>query len=85
MKLDLLKSFVKYSYKSWCVWLVVGILFALVHLTGVGYFIFFLMGVLRDGYHFKERIAKINKLKTRGLTEEDINNIEFSKASGSIA
>ncbi len=80
MKLDLPKSFAKYYYKSWCVWLAVATLLAATHVINFGTCLFFfLLSVARDGYHFKAHIAKVDKLKARGLTEEDIANIEFVK------
>lgn len=79
MTLDLLKSFIKYSYKTWCIGLAIGAILTLVHFVGWEYFALFLMGILRDAYHFKERLAKIYKLKSQGLTEEDLENIAFVK------
>ena len=80
MKLNLLKPFVALYYKGWCVWLAVGIILSATHVLNFGAYSFFLIvSILRDAYHFKDRIARIKKLKSRGLTETDITNIEFTK------
>lgn len=78
MKKDLLKTYWKSTYK--------GTIAAFVFCAVLSYFngsvtpfIFFLVSFGRDYYHYDARLAYINKLKSKGLTEEDIYNINFVK------
>jgi hypothetical protein len=42
-------------------------------------FIFFLVSFGRDYYHYDAKKAYVNRLKAKGLTEEDIANVAFVK------
>ncbi|WP_184546031.1 hypothetical protein [Mucilaginibacter sp. FT3.2] len=78
MKIDLFKSYFKQTYKS-----AVAALFLCSTLAywdrSFTPFIFFFISLSRDYYHYDARLAYRNKLKAKGLTEEDIYNIEFVK------
>ena len=79
MKADLLRSYLKYNYKgiliSFCILLIISYLsheFA-------WYIFYFLLGTGREYYHYNAKLDKIKRLKAKGLTEQDLINIEFVK------
>jgi len=82
MTADLLKSYLKYKYK--------GLIHQTIIILAIWYWnkghnsyisdiIFFLLIIGRDFYHFDDELKKIKKLKAKGLTEQDLRNIEFVK------
>jgi hypothetical protein len=80
MKGALLKSYLKYRYKFIIFWLVV--IFFTSWLAPGDLFIdlvFPLIFLLREFYHYDEKLEKIKKLRKKGLTEADLLNIEFVK------
>ena len=80
MKADLLKSYLKYSYKEILFWLIVVISVIRVdHTDPFLPIIFFSFGLVRGYYNYLDNLEKIKKLKAKGLTELDVINIEFVK------
>lgn len=79
MNADLLKSYLKYSYKH--ILVIFAFLLLLSYLDNFSYlyFIFLPITFVRDYFQFDNRQIKIKKLKAKGLTEEDIINIQFVK------
>jgi hypothetical protein len=80
MKRALLKSYLIYRYKFIVFWLLV------IFLTGwfapgdlLIDFVFPLIFLLREFYHYGEKLENIKKLRKKGLTEADLLNIEFVK------
>jgi len=81
MAADLLKSYIKYSYKSLILWLVIILLLNWFdHSNNLIFNLFFLViGIVRGYYHYSNKLETIKKLKAKGLTEQDLLNIEFVK------
>ncbi len=79
MKADLLKSYLKYRYKT--ILISLGIIIVISYLTHDAfiYLFYFLLGIGREYYHYDDELKKIKKLKAKGLTEQDLRNIEFVK------
>jgi hypothetical protein len=79
MKANLLKSYLKYSYKS----LIIAFAFLLLlsYCDGFSYLylIFFPISLIGDYFRFGNKLIEAKKLKAKGLTEEDIHNIQFVK------
>jgi len=80
MNAALLKSYLRYRYKVIILWLAVIVLMdwsnrgdLLIDL------ILPLILILRELYHYREKLEKIKRLKAKGLTEKDLLNIEFVK------
>jgi hypothetical protein len=80
MKTGLVKSYLKYNYKQIIVSLIIlNVFYWWMHDFYLFYLFLFVIGFARDLYHFREKLDKQKKLKAKGLTEEDIINIEFVK------
>ena len=81
MNADLLKSYIKYSYKSIILWLVIILLLNWFdHSNSLSFNLFFLIvGIIQGYYHYCNKLETIKKLKAKGLTEQDLLNIEFVK------
>jgi hypothetical protein len=78
MKTDLLKTYWKSTYKDTVA--AFALCAVLSYFDGsAAPFIFFLVSFGRDYYHYDAKLAYSNKLKRKGLTEEDIRNISFVK------
>jgi hypothetical protein len=78
MKGKLLKSFIRSNYKSTIIALPFVLL--LVYFDHSLYIpFFFLLSIARDYYHYEAKQSYINRLKAKGLTPDDIYNINFVK------
>ncbi len=77
MKKELMKQYWRYYGKSFLVSLAVTAI--LTYFFGLSFLIFFFIGAARDYYHFDAKLFEINRLKAKGLTEEDAGNIRFVK------
>jgi len=78
MKGELLKSFIRSNFKSTIIALPFVLL--LVYFDHSLYFLFFfLLSIVRDYYHYEAKLSYINRLKAKGLTPDDIYNINFVK------
>jgi hypothetical protein len=79
MKTELMKQYWRYYGKSFLVSLAVTAL--LTYFFGLSFLIFFFIGAARDYYHFDVKLFEINRLKAKGLTEEDAANITVLPSS----
>lgn len=79
MKADLLKSYLKYSYKGTLISFFVFLILSFLTHSFAYYILYFLLGTGREYYHYNAKIDKIKRLKAKGLTEQDLINIEFVK------
>lgn len=82
MKAGLLKSYLKYSYKGLILQITILLLvwyFKWGHNSYLSDIIFTLIFIGHEYYHFDNKLQKIKKLKAKGLTEQDLRNIEFVK------
>jgi hypothetical protein len=82
MKADLLKSYLKYSYKGIIFWLIITALFYYFDRDTYWYTlypVFFVISLINGYFSYENKLERIKKLKAKGLTEQDIINIEFVK------
>jgi len=82
MKADLLKSYLKYRYKVLIFQFAILLLLWYLNRGHNSYIFdttFFLILISREYYHFDDEQKKIKRLKAKGLTEQDLRNIEFVK------
>jgi hypothetical protein len=80
MKAALLKSYLRYRYKVIIIWLALIVLIDWSNRSSVlADLILPLLFVLRELYHYREKLEKIKRLRVKGLTEKDLLNIEFVK------
>ncbi|TFF36286.1 hypothetical protein [Mucilaginibacter psychrotolerans] len=77
MNTERLAKYWSYAHKTLLISIIVASAFS--YFFGAGVFVYFLLLNLRDYYHFDARLFEINRLKSRGLTEEDAENIRFVK------
>nr|WP_294942092.1 hypothetical protein [uncultured Mucilaginibacter sp.] len=77
MKRELMKQYWRYYSKSFVISLVIYAVLA--YYLGPSFFFFFFLACARDYYHSDAKLFEINRLKARGLTEEDADNIRFVK------
>ena len=82
MKADLLKSYIKYSYPGIILWIIIVALFY--HFDHdkfwyTFYPIFWVISLLGGYFRYVAKLDTIKKLKAKGLTEQDLWNIEFVK------
>lgn len=78
MNIDQFKSYLKVNYKWFIVLLVIALLFVL-----GGYdllsLIYFPVSLIFGHYRYQYDRQELNRLKAKGLTEEDVENIRFVK------
>jgi hypothetical protein len=75
-----IKEFIHRNYKGWLVLLIVDLIFILIKPDYyLLYLLIFVIGVVTENSRNKDQIERARKLKTKGLTEEDIRNIRFAK------
>jgi hypothetical protein len=79
MKADLLKSYLKYNYKYILLSLAIFILLSYLTHAFAFYLFCFFLGTGREYYLYNAKLDKIKRLKAKGLTEQDLRNIEFVK------
>ena len=79
MDLHPLKSYLKYNYKEIIISL--GIILSIGYLShDLLWFIFYLLlGTGRQYYRYESKLERIKRLRAKGLTEQDLRNIEFVK------
>ncbi len=78
MKKGLFKSFIRSNYKSTIIALPFVLLLAYID-HSLYILFFFLLSITRDYYQYDAKLAYINGLKAKGLTPDDIYNINFVK------
>jgi hypothetical protein len=79
MKLNAFKSYLKHSYKGILIYLAIIIPLCIYSGGNWVYLIFFPFSLIQGYYQHLNKQAEAARLKTRGLTEEDIDNIRFVK------
>lgn len=79
MKSILIKSYIKYHYGDLILSGIIILIGIIAHDSISSYLIFPVIWISRSIYHFEDRLKKIDKLKSKGLTEEDVSNIAFVK------
>jgi hypothetical protein len=82
MNPSLVKAYIKYNYKGWIVAIALIILFYRNDSFLLYAILYAIFSMVFNIFRFKDRLERIEKLKAKGLTEEDIVNIEFAKKWG---
>jgi len=82
VKENLVISYIKYSYRGFILWILIFLLLNwLSKFESLSLDIFYLVISLIGGfYRYNDQLEKIKKLKAKGLTEQDLINIEFVKS-----
>lgn len=78
MKLDL-KTYLKHTYKTELLYLAVITVLYLYDHGNIIFLIFFPLSFVQGYYRYQHKLAEAEKLKARGLTAEDVDNISFVK------
>ena len=79
MKAPLLKAYLKYIYKALLIELVVFSVLCYFNKDFKIYLILFAFSLIGGYFKYETKLAEIKKLQDKGLTEEDIHNINFVK------
>lgn len=79
MKVDQLKEYLKESYKRLIIEFVVCATVAYYSHDYIFIAFLYLLTKLRDFYHLEEQQERRKKLQAKGLTEQDVANIDFVK------
>ncbi|MFB9845548.1 hypothetical protein [Mucilaginibacter ginsenosidivorans] len=80
MNLDLFKLFWRHAYKGLIIYFSISLLLS--YFVAWYWIVIFLIDVIISLFRFPERLKQIKKLKAKGLTQQDIINIEFTKKWG---
>jgi hypothetical protein len=79
MKAQRLRAYFKYIYKALLIELVVFSILCYFDKRFRAYLILFVFSLIGGYFKFETKQAEIKKLKDKGLTEEDVYNIQFVK------
>ena len=79
MNFDKFKAYLKVSYKGYIVSFIIAILWFAFDKHDLFWLIYFPFSIIQGYYRYQQSLVETARLKAKGLTEEDIENIRFVK------